>query len=1027
VTISVTGTNDVPLVAAGTTTGTIAELASVTGSAANDSVSGALQFTDADTGNTHSAMIVSVAAAGATAGLPANATLLGWLAKGTLVEQAGATPGSLPWTFTAPDSAFDYLSAGQAATLTYVVQIADGAGGMLSQNVVVTINGATDAPVIAVGTTSTSAITELASVTGSTTNDTGTGILKFTDVDAADTHTAAVASVTASGVTGGLPATAALLALLTTGAVTEQLGATPGSIGWTFSAQDKTFDYLGAGQSVTLTYAVSVNDNHSGSVSQNVVVTVTGTNDAPVLAAGSTTTGAITELSATTGSTTNDTASGAIKFTDADLSDVHTVTIANVTASGVTSGLPANAALLAMLAAGTVTEAVGATPGSAPWTFTAQDKTFDYLGAGQTATLTYVVQIGDGKGGSFSQNVVVTATGTNDAPVVTVPGAQTARTSIATRVTGISVADADANASETVTVTTSVGTIAATATGGATVGGSASKTMTISGTLAAVNSTLATLTYTAGASAGSDTIQVVSNDGTASNTKTIAETISTTANHGPIIDAATTATGSITELASTTNSTTADTATGSIKFTDADVPDTHTATITSVTASGVTSGLPVNATLLAFLTKGTVTEQSGTTPGSFSWTFSAQDKTFDYLGAGQTATLTYVVTVTDSKSTSTTQNVVINVTGTNDAPLVSTGTTAGAITERASLTGATTAGTASGLVKFTDESADTHTATITAVAATGVVSGLPSNATLLSWMTKGALTEQAGATPGSLPWSFSAPDNAFDYLAAAQTATLTYTVQITDNLGAVLNQSVVVTITGSNDTPTAQAKSGFTTDNWTALTITGATLLAGVTDPDTADTFTLSSVQGATGGTVALTSGNAVFTPTVSAVGPASFTYTVSDGHSGTSTATVSITTTLHQTNGTSGNDTLAGNSTKKAQIDGLAGNDTITAGGAGDTIIGGAGTDTLTGGAGIDTFVYHAGFGLDTINSFTATGTSHDVIQVDTSLFADWAHLLGATTQVGSDLVITLDAADKITLKNVTLANFTSADAAFV
>lgn len=87
----------------------------------------------------------------------------------------------------------------------------------------------------------------------------------------------------------------------------------------------------------------------------------------------------------------------------------------------------------------------------------------------------------------------------------------------------------------------------------------------------------------------------------------------------------------------------------------------------------------------------------------------------------------------------------------------------------------------------------------------------------------------------------------------------------------------------------------------------------------------------------------------------------------------------------------------------------------------------TLTGGAGIDTFVYHAGFGLDTINSFTATGTSHDVIQVDTSLFADWAHLLGATSQVGSDLVITLDAADKITLKNVTLANFTSADAAFV
>jgi hypothetical protein len=91
--------------------------------------------------------------------------------------------------------------------------------------------------------------------------------------------------------------------------------------------------------------------------------------------------------------------------------------------------------------------------------------------------------------------------------------------------------------------------------------------------------------------------------------------------------------------------------------------------------------------------------------------------------------------------------------------------------------------------------------------------------------------------------------------------------------------------------------------------------------------------------------------------------------------------TTLHQINGTTGADTLSGNSTKPAQIDGLTGNDTITAGGAGDTIIGGAGNDVMTGGAGMDTFVFHAGFGIDRINSFAATRTSHDIIQVDKTL----------------------------------------------
>ncbi len=77
---------------------------------------------------------------------------------------------------------------------------------------------------------------------------------------------------------------------------------TGGSDAWTFSAQDKSFDYLAAGETLTLTYTVQVDDGHGGVVSQPVTITVTGTNDTPVITSDAQA-GAITELSNPTGST----------------------------------------------------------------------------------------------------------------------------------------------------------------------------------------------------------------------------------------------------------------------------------------------------------------------------------------------------------------------------------------------------------------------------------------------------------------------------------------------------------------------------------------------------------------------------------------------------------------------------------------------------------------------------------------------------------------------------------------------------
>ena len=113
-------------------------------------------------------------------------------------------------------------------------------------------------------------------------------------------------------------------------------------------------------------------------------------------------------------------------------------------------------------------------------------------------------------------------------------------------------------------------------------------------------------------------------------------------------------------------------------------------------------------------------------------------------------------------------------------------------------------------------------------------------------------------------------------------------------------------------------------------------------------------------------------------------------------------------------------------KLDGTAGNDTLVGGNLKDVIAGGAGNDTLTGGAGNDIFVFHAGFGKDTITDFTAGAGSVDVIQIDTNVFADFAAVMNAASQVGSDTVITADASNVITLKNVTLSSLHQDDFSF-
>jgi trimeric autotransporter adhesin len=100
---------------------------------------------------------------------------------------------------------------------------------------------------------------------------------------------------------------------------------------------------------------------------------------------------------------------------------------------------------------------------------------------------------------------------------------------------------------------------------------------------------------------------------------------------------------------------------------------------------------------------------------------------------------------------------------------------------------------------------------------------------------------------------------------------------------------------------------------------------------------------------------------------------------------------------------------------------------GTGDTFNSSAGdiTGTVTAAAS-DTFDYSGSFGHNTIAGFVSVGTTHDIISFASDDFANYAAVQAHMAQVGTDVVITLDAGDTIVLTHQTLAHLVAHDFAF-
>jgi VCBS repeat-containing protein len=356
---------------------------------------GTLTFIDVDLSD-HHAVSTSVASAtwsgGATLPSGLAAVLPGALST-TTADSTGSGSGSIAVTLSAADSAFDFLAAGQTVTVTYDVTVTDNSGVSSTQQVTFTITGTDDAPVITAEDL-IGAVTEQITQTG---NISDSGIITFTDVDLADVHLVSPTGTPIGSVLGTLTA---VKNSDTTGT------GTGGQLTWTYTVADSAVEYLVAGQTKVESFTITLDDQNGGLITKQIDVTITGTDDAPVITAEDLI-GAVTEQITPAGNLTD---SGIITFTDVDLTDVHLVS---------PTGTPIGSVLGTLTAVKNSDTTGTGIGGQLTWTYTVADSAVEYLAKDQTKVESFTITLDDQNGGLITKQIDVTITGTNDNATIT--------------------------------------------------------------------------------------------------------------------------------------------------------------------------------------------------------------------------------------------------------------------------------------------------------------------------------------------------------------------------------------------------------------------------------------------------------------------------------------------------------------------------------------------------------------------------------------------------------------------------------
>ena len=323
-------------------------------------------------------------------------SLVGDPIPGLTINENGA------WSFDATGNAYQSLAQGETREITVSYVVTDTPGATDTASFVITVTGTNDVPVVQV-TDVVGGVTELVTPAG---NLSDSGTISFTDVDLIDLHTV-------SEVTPSEDALGTLTATVSTG--TDDSTGLGGVITWNYSVAASAVEYIAEGETKVETFTFSLLDGQGGSVERTVTITITGTNDAPILTVDAE--GGVTEDDADS-TTLSD--SGTLSFTDVDVTDTHAVT-ASYNEDAVwtnTSDATLSDEQITALTNGFVIKG-----DKSGWDYSVANSATQFLAKGETVTFSYDVTVQDDSGvianNSDTKKVTVTITGTNDQPTLT--------------------------------------------------------------------------------------------------------------------------------------------------------------------------------------------------------------------------------------------------------------------------------------------------------------------------------------------------------------------------------------------------------------------------------------------------------------------------------------------------------------------------------------------------------------------------------------------------------------------------------
>ncbi|HUR89295.1 MAG TPA: VCBS domain-containing protein, partial [Ramlibacter sp.] len=909
VTVTINGANDTATIG-GASSAAATEAGGVGNATAGTTASGTA--TDSDVDNTANTFQAVAAGAASTNGY------------GTWGITAGGT-----WTYTVNESnaAVQALNTGGTLTDTFTIQSADGT----AQTITITVNGANDAAVV--GGALTGSATEAGGVGNATAGSAASGTATAADVDntantfqavaagAASTNgygtwgitsggawtfavnesnaavqalnaggtlsdtftihtadgTAQVVSVTingandaaniggqssnavveAGGVGNASPGTQAASGTLTStdvdnaantfqavaaGAATANgygtFSVTAGGL-WTYTLNDSnaSVNALAVGQTLTDTFTVLSADG----TAQTVTITVNGANDAAVV--GGATSGSATEAGGVGNATPGSTASGTATDTDVD----NTANTFQAVAAG---------------AASTNGHGTWGITAAGLWTYTVNenDASVQALNAGGTLSDTFTIHTADGT----AQVVTVTVNGANDAAtiggttsgsVIEAGGAANANAGTPTASGTATSADPD-NAANTFQAVGSP-TASANGFGTFTVTSGGAWTYTLNNSNAAVEALALGATL-------SDNFTILSADGTA---KTVTVTING-ANDNPLANSET---AIATEDAAST--------VGNLLSNDTDVDNPHILSVANV-----------NLIAPAANVNGTYGVLHVTSAGHFTYQLDNSSALVDSLKVGDLVNDTFSYVISDGNGGTSSAQLVVHVNGANDAPV------GVADSGSANESGLVAGSQATGNVLTNDTDVD-NGATRTAVAGTIV----------------GVYGTMVLGSNGVYTYTANDANAAVNALASGETLTDTLSYQVMDEHNATGVGQVTITIHGADDAPVASndtgtaGEAGASTSGFDA----NGNVLPNDADVDHLTVLSVSAVNGNAGNVANAVDGsfgqlvlnaNGTYTyviddadANVDALGPTDvlhdiFTYTVSDGNGGTSTAQLDIT-----------------------------------------------------------------------------------------------------------------------------------------